>query len=72
MKERPIALVGGTVIDGSGKEPVEQSTVLIDGATIKSVETKDKAKLPQDCEIIDVSGKTIMPGLMDCPCQTLL
>ena len=40
LKNRALALVGGILIDGSGKEPLENATVLIENTMLQ-----DKAKI---------------------------
>jgi imidazolonepropionase-like amidohydrolase len=57
------ALVGGTVVDGTGAEPVADCTVLIEGERIRAVGTD--VEVPEGAEVVDVSGKTILPGLID-------
>ena len=64
-EDRTIALVGGTLIDGSGRDPVENSLVLIKGNMIQFAGPQSEAAIPEDCKFIDISGKTVMPGLMD-------
>ncbi len=39
--QQPIALVGATLIDGTGKAPVKNSVVLIEGAKITAVGIQD-------------------------------
>jgi len=60
-----IALVGGTLIDGNGQEPINDSAVIISENKIVAVGTKSMVKIPADCQVVDVSGMTVMPGLMD-------
>lgn len=60
-----VALVGGTLIDGTGKEPLENSAVVTDGAIIEKVGRKGQVKPPEGYRVIDVSGKTLIPGMMD-------
>ncbi|MEQ1891451.1 MAG: amidohydrolase family protein [Planctomycetota bacterium] len=58
-----VALVGATVIDGTGAAPVERCTILIEGQRIRAL-GRDLA-LPDGTETIDVAGQTILPGLID-------
>ena len=57
------AFVGGLLIDGTGAEPVKDSLVLVrDGKVAYAGAGKE---VGPEYEIVDVSGKTIMPGLID-------
>lgn len=58
------ALVGGVLIDGSGGSARRDSTVVIDGSSI--VEVSQQRELGSDVRVVDLGGKTIMPGLIDC------
>jgi imidazolonepropionase-like amidohydrolase len=58
-------LKGGTLIDGTGAQPVADVAVVIRDQRIASV-TRAGGDWPSDAEIIDVSGMTILPGLIDC------
>jgi imidazolonepropionase-like amidohydrolase len=60
-----IALVGGLLIDGNGGVPIENSVVVIEGTRISAVGTTATVKVPSCAERIDVSGKTVMPGLIN-------
>jgi imidazolonepropionase-like amidohydrolase len=60
------ALVGARLIDGTGAPAVNNATVLIDGERIAAVGPGAAVTLPPDAEVIDVSGMTLMPGLIDC------
>jgi imidazolonepropionase-like amidohydrolase len=60
------ALVGANVIDGTGGLVVNDATVLIDGERIAAVGPRLAVQLPPDAEIMDVSGYTLLPGLIDC------
>jgi imidazolonepropionase-like amidohydrolase len=59
------AFTGATIIDGNGGNPIENGVVLIDGNTIKAVGRASRVSIPNNAERIDVSGKYIVPGLMD-------
>jgi len=60
-----IALVGGTLIDGTGAAPVPDAAVVIHDGQIVAVGPRDKVKIPKDANVIDAHGKTILPGLWD-------
>ena len=60
-----VALIGGTLIDGTGASPVQNTTVLIEGKKIKAVGPMDKVKIPEGAKKINVSGKWILPGFID-------
>jgi len=59
-------LRGGTLIDGTGAGPVPGATVVVREQRIEAVTTRAGGDWPSDAEIIDVSGMTILPGLIDC------
>jgi imidazolonepropionase-like amidohydrolase len=61
----PIAFVGGMLVDGYEAEPIHRATVLVEGNKIVAVGPMDKVVLPEGTVKIDVSGRTIMPGLID-------
>lgn len=58
-----VALVGGTVIDGTGAAPRAKCTVLIEGERVRAL--GEDVAVPEGAEVVDVSGKTIVPGLID-------
>ena len=60
------AIIGVTLIDGTGSEPVKNSTVVIDGDRITAVGAGDRVEVPSVAEVIDGSGKHLLPGLIDC------
>src|SRR5215470_13925331 len=59
-------LKGGTLIDGTGAGPVAGAAVVVNGQRIEAVTTRAGGDWPSDAEIIDLSGMTILPGLIDC------
>jgi imidazolonepropionase-like amidohydrolase len=63
--EKIIALVGATLIDGNGGEPVQNSLVVIRNERIESVGKSDELEIPKDAEVVDVKGLTLLPGLID-------
>ncbi len=70
-KEEPVvALVGGTLIDGNGGAPVANAIVLIKGQKITEVGPAANVKIPEKAQKLDVSGKFILPGFIDCHIHT--
>jgi hypothetical protein len=60
-----IALVGGTLIDGTGRDPVPDSVVVIEKGRIVDAGPKSRVKIPGGAQKVDARGKTILPGLWD-------
>ena len=65
---RYLLLQNGTLIDGVRPEPIRNASVLIEGERITAVGGVDAVKPPPNGvgNVIDVSGRTIMPGMVDC------
>lgn len=61
----PLALVGGTLIDGTGSDPVEDAVVVLRHGRIACVGSRGECPLDEDVEAVDVSGRWITPGLVD-------
>lgn len=57
-------LVGGRLFDGTGK-PARPATIVVQGKTITAVLNPGDKNWPQDAIVYDVTGKTVMPGLID-------
>jgi len=57
-------LAGGQVFDGSGTDP-SPADVVIDGGVIAAIASPGSLARDSD-DVIDVSGQTILPGLIDC------
>ncbi len=60
-----LAVVGATLIDGTGRDPIPDSAVLIDKGRIKQVGTRAQVNIPANATVIDAHGKTLLPGLWD-------
>jgi len=64
--ERRTAIVGATVIDGTGHAPTPDAVVLVDGKGISAVGTRSEVKVPKGAEVIDAKGRYLLPGMIDC------
>ena len=64
----PTLLRGGTVIDGTGAPP-RPADVLLEPDRIVAVGPDAGATAPPDAIVHDVSGLTVLPGLIDAHCH---
>jgi imidazolonepropionase-like amidohydrolase len=60
-----IALLGATLIDGSGGPPLPASAVVVRRGRIESVGTRADFQLPPRTKELDLTGRWIIPGLVD-------
>lgn len=66
IDQQRVAFVGGRLIDGTGSPPLSDAVLIVSGATIEAVGSRAALPILQDCQVVDVSGKTVMPGMIDC------
>lgn len=59
------ALVGGDVVDGVSETTQTDMTVIIENGRIKTIGKRTEVEIPSTANVIDVSGKTLIPGLWD-------
>ncbi len=60
-----IALKGARIITMKGEQVIEEGTILVENNKIKAIGKVDEVPIPADIKVVDVTGKTIMPGLVD-------
>lgn len=60
-----LAFVNATIIDGQGGPPLNKGSVVIDSSRIVAVGKSDEVNIPPTARLIDVSGKSLLPGLAD-------
>jgi len=58
-------LIGGTLIDGTGRDPLPRAGVLVKDGKIHAVGPVAQLNYGRDARVVDVTGLTIMPGLID-------
>jgi len=58
-------LIGGTLIDGTGREPLARAGVVVKEGKVQRVGPVDRLSYGRDARVVDVAGLTIMPGLID-------
>ena len=57
-------LSNGTLIDGTGRKPIQKAIVVIKGNRVEHVGSR--IQYPKDANVIDLQNLTLMPGLIDC------
>lgn len=68
QEKRPngfIAFTGATLIDGNGGTPVKNSVLLVSKGKVVSAGSKEEVKIPEGTEVMDITGKFIMPGIIN-------
>jgi imidazolonepropionase-like amidohydrolase len=60
-----VALVGGRVITLKGEEVIEDGVVVVKGQRIEAVGPRGQVAVPAGARVVDVKGKTLIPGLVD-------
>lgn len=62
---RPVVLENVRIIDGGGAAPIEHGRIVIEGNRIAGLGAAATVAVPAGAEIVDLSGRTVMPGLID-------
>jgi imidazolonepropionase-like amidohydrolase len=57
-------LTGARLIDGTGRPPIEQATIVIGDGRVQAVGPSTTVPIPAGAVRVDVAGKTITPGLI--------
>ncbi len=65
IPEQTIAFVGGTVVTMNGEQVIENGAVIVSGNKITAVGARSEVNIPEGAEVIDFTGKTMIPGLID-------
>ena len=61
----PKAVLHATLIDGTGAQPMPDTTLIVRDGRIEAVGAASTIAVPDDCERIDATGRTVMPGLIE-------
>ncbi len=68
MRARPSGLVayaGARLVTMRGEEVVERGTILVEGDRIRAVGASSAVEVPPGAKVVDLAGKTVIPGLFD-------
>ena len=60
-----IALVGGDIVDGLTDVTQKDMVMIIKDGRIAAIGSRSTMEVPNDAKVIDLTGKTLMPGLWD-------
>ena len=60
-----LVVTNGTVVDGTGADPITNGLVAIQGNRIVAVGQSTDFKIPDEAEVIDAEGGTILPGIFN-------
>jgi len=58
-------ILHGTLIDGTGADPVSDSAVVVRSGRIEAVGKTGDVAAPPEAEVIDATGATVMPGIIE-------
>jgi imidazolonepropionase-like amidohydrolase len=64
-RAQKMAIVGGTLVDGTGRPAIPDSVVLVENGRIIAAGPGSQLKIPPGFQTIDARGKTVLPGLWD-------
>ena len=59
-----VAVTGARLIDGTGRPPIEQATLLIEDGRVRAAGPSASIQIPAEAVRVDATGKTIIPGLI--------
>ena len=59
-----VVLTHVRVIDGTGAAPLDDQTIVITGDKISSIARSASAKVPTSAQVVDLSGYSVLPGLV--------
>jgi len=60
-----VALKGARIITMKGEQVIEEGTILLENNKIKAIGKVDEVSIPENAKVLEVTGKTIMPGMVD-------
>jgi len=65
MAEKSLVVQGGKLIDGTGRPAIDNSIIVIHAGRIQAVGSAGSIAIPEGAEIINVKGRTVLPGFID-------
>src|SRR5215470_10851201 len=68
-RAQTLVIRGGTLIDGTGRAPIEDSVIVIENGRFRAVGRAGEVQVPAGAQIVDITGKTVLPGFIDGHCH---
>jgi imidazolonepropionase-like amidohydrolase len=65
MAEKILVVRGGKLIDGTGRRPIDDSVIVIRSGRFQAIGHSREVAVPADAEVVDIKGKTALPGFID-------
>ena len=65
MAEQGLVVQGGKLIDGTGRPPLDNAVIVIQSGRFQAVGRRGEVSIPAGAEIVDVHGRTVLPGFID-------
>jgi imidazolonepropionase-like amidohydrolase len=62
---KALVITRARLIDGTGSAPLEDAVIIIRDGKFAKIGIAKEVKLPGDAQIINVAGKTVVPGMID-------
>lgn len=63
--DAPLALVGATLVDGTGGEPVPEAVVVVSDSRIQCAGSRERCPVPEGARTVELDDRFITPGLVD-------
>jgi hypothetical protein len=65
MAEQGLVIRGGKLIDGTGRPPLDNAVIVIQSGRFQALGRRGEVSIPAGAEIVDVHGRTVLPGFID-------
>ncbi len=65
MAGTELVVRGGRLIDGTGRPPLDDAVIVIRDGRFAAIGRDSEVAVPPGAEVLDVAGKTVLPGFID-------
>jgi hypothetical protein len=65
VAEKTLVVQGGKLIDGTGRPPIDNAVIVIQSGRFQAIGRSGEVVVPAGAEVVDVTGKTALPGFID-------